>query len=322
MTVEKLASNLGKLLELIPKKPSKFTSDFPTSIAECFHKYMRRRTVNYISIFAVDYDQHGWVFPLFVNPCKLNLGRINTLLAQNSYFPIPLDKPNFNWVSIPNTCERFNAERRESVINFSFSYIEMFAANINNMRKYFLNHKLLENHDRQIKDIINCCKKGYWTACICSVFPLLDFVIRKIFKTKKLERDITYIVGIFKRAGFDFEAVDNLKPNQAIMKAVDQLVVDKTTPHEELIQNLNTVSEKTKNYGFIGVALSSFLYFSYEYYAYYRRDDLNTSTLNRHAILHGATNEYSTPENCVRLISFLYLTLELEPVLKIVLNEE
>jgi secreted Zn-dependent insulinase-like peptidase len=58
-----------------------------------------------------------------------------------------------------------------------------------------------------------------------------------------------------------------------------------------------------------------------KYYSFYRKEDVDKYSFNRHAIIHGANDNYYTKVNAVKLFTFLYLTLELEPVLKIVLNE-
>jgi hypothetical protein len=77
------------------------------------------------------------------------------------------------------------------------------------------------------------------------------------------------------------------------------------------------------DFGLIGPALSSFIRFANIYYSYYKEDAETEEgqSLNRHAILHGSINDFGTKENTVKLISFLYLTLELEDVLKILLEE-
>ena len=73
--------------------------------------------------------------------------------------------------------------------------------------------------------------------------------------------------------------------------------------------------------GLVGPALSSFLQFSHRYYGDYVTDLAPGDTLNRHAIIHGSRKGFATKENVVRLFTYLYLILELAPVLNILLQE-
>ena len=72
--------------------------------------------------------------------------------------------------------------------------------------------------------------------------------------------------------------------------------------------------------GLPGVALSSFLHFGAKYYDFYR-NDTKVVELNRHAIMHGANDAFANKVNCIKLFTYLYLMLEMEPVLRIVFNE-
>ncbi|ALL06224.1 hypothetical protein AQ505_12415 [Pedobacter sp. PACM 27299] len=74
--------------------------------------------------------------------------------------------------------------------------------------------------------------------------------------------------------------------------------------------------------GLAGIALSHFLHFSSHYYAYYRTEKHTANTLNRHGILHGANHNFGTKTNAIKLITYLYLALELEPELKILFKNK
>ncbi len=52
-----------------------------------------------------------------------------------------------------------------------------------------------------------------------------------------------------------------------------------------------------------------------------KEDGTDSSEINRHAILHGSINSFGTRFNVIKLITFLYLMLELEPVFKILFDE-
>jgi hypothetical protein len=77
------------------------------------------------------------------------------------------------------------------------------------------------------------------------------------------------------------------------------------------------------DFGLIGPALSSFIRFANIYYSYYKEDveAKEIQLLNRHAILHGSISEFGTKTNTVKLITFLYLMLELEDIFEILLAE-
>lgn len=78
------------------------------------------------------------------------------------------------------------------------------------------------------------------------------------------------------------------------------------------------------DFGIIGPALSSFIKFANIYYGYYIEENETEevqSLINRHAILHGAISNFGNKVNAVKLITFLYLMLELEDVFNILLEE-
>jgi hypothetical protein len=180
-----------------------------------------------------------------------------------------------------------------------------------------MSNDLLAAKKTILKDIFETFENKNYAACICTLYPLLDFVTREYFKTNKLDKDITSINGLFKAAGFDINKIDNLKPGAASSKAM-QLMLNKKISHQEM-SNMS-LKEESK-LGYPGIALSSFLHFSLKYYGHYRKDGKESDFLNRHAIVHGATVDYANKINAVKLFTYLYLMLELEPVLKIVFEE-
>ena len=147
----------------------------------------------------------------------------------------------------------------------------------------------------------------------------LDFLTREVFNTNKLGRDITSINKIFKDAGYTLDDIDNLKPAGKAVKLNELLRQKKLTTDEYHDIMKNGFAEDTK-LGLSGVALSSFLHFGAIYYDFYR-NDTKVVELNRHAIMHGANDAFANKVNCVKLFTYLYLMLEMEPVLRIVFNE-
>lgn len=109
--------------------------------------------------------------------------------------------------------------------------------------------------------------------------------------------------------------LDNLKPGAATVKALNAVWEEKIDWKDWQV----LAAKHEYNLGFPGIALSSFLHFSYQYYDYHRSDTNTSKTLNRHAIIHGADNQFGTKVNNIKLFTYLYLMLE--PVLKIIFSE-
>jgi len=65
MESKKLQNNIEKLGKLIPLKPVQHTDDYPKSIADCLHKYLRQSTLWDIQAAAWIYESKGWSLPLY-----------------------------------------------------------------------------------------------------------------------------------------------------------------------------------------------------------------------------------------------------------------
>jgi hypothetical protein len=166
---------------------------------------------------------------------------------------------------------------------------------------------ILKDKAYLIDNIRTCYKKGLWYACIVASFPLLDFLCRKYFNIKKLEKDITAMVATFKAAGITSR---DLKSGYIAW----DIAKERGISSDEATQS---------DLRLIGIGLGSFLDFSAIYYAYYRKDS-GGSELNRHAILHCASvsSDLWTQDNALKLLTFIDLTLRLEKPLCMLLKEE
>jgi hypothetical protein len=333
---------------MIPKKPESHTSDFPVNIAESLKKYLRMSTICIMRNAVWFYDSKNWPMPLYINPDNINIGALHEsmLIRLNmkddfkhfdifANLQVGKNKPHelnlgyakihrlirfrkrkklkyYDWLIPPILCHFYK------VTNLDDFNVELFEVNYKYYKKKLLSNNLLHAKHSILKDIFQTFENKNYAACICTLYPLLDFVTREYFKTNKLGKDLTSVNGLFKAAGFGLNDIDNLKPGAATAKAM-QLVMAKKITFEEMV----SISKKLEpELGFAGIALSSFLHFSTKYYDYYRSDDSsNNSIFNRHAIIHGASNDYANKINAVKLFTYLYLMLELEPVLKIVFNE-
>lgn len=347
MDAKKLKVNLEKLKSIIPTKPSLHTDDYPKSIEESLHKYLRQRTICVMRPACWIYDKYNWPLPLYVDPKNIKIGYMSefmfTKLDMNSFryfdmfssFQITKNQPYemkprfilrimwllryrkrrkleyYDWFIVPILCHFFK------VINIDDFNIQLFEVNYSYFQLKILENKLLIDKKELMVEIFDNFKRGNYASCICTLYPIIDFLTRQYFETTKFDKDITSVNAMFKAAGFSLTEIDNLKPGAATHK-FHNLVYEKKITWEQA----NVLSEKNEyNLGFPGVALSSFLHFSFQYYQYHRADSAQTNHLNRHAILHGSSNDYGTKLNAIKLFTYLFLMLELEPVLKIVFNE-
>lgn len=347
MEPNKLHANFEKLRAMIPKKPEHHTDDFPVSIAESLNKYLRMRTICIMRNAVWFYDSKNWPMPLYVNPDNIKIGALHDCmfikLGMNDFryfdtfggIQIAKNKPHelgpvsyakfyrairfrkrkkliyFDWLIPPILCHFFK------ITNLDDFNVELFEVNYKYYKKKVMSNDILGEKSEILKDIFQTFENKNYAACICTLYPLLDFVTREYFKTNKLDKDITSINGLFKAAGFGLNDIDNLKPGAATAKAM-HLMMEKKITHDEMME-MSAKSEA--RLGFAGIALSSFLHFGGKYYEFYRKDNSNGDYLNRHAIIHGASNDYANKVNAVKLFTYLYLMLELEPVLKIVFEE-
>lgn len=193
---------------------------------------------------------------------------------------------------------------------------KVFLANSKYAFQKLMSHPLLQAKGPIIKSIIRTYKKGDWVACISTMFPLIDFIARKLLKTKNLGIDVSRICKLFEQNGFSLATADHLMPHFTFVSSFKEGEIFLSKERLEWFDKMNE-----NDFGLIGPALSSFIRFSNIYYSYYKEDKEETVLLNRHAILHGSISGFGTEANTVKLFTFLYLFLELEPVFEILLAE-
>lgn len=310
---EKLAINFENLRNNIPQKPEYYTPDHPKSVKEALKSYSNRRSVNSFETCTHAYNVENWPLPLWFDPQNKKIGFWNSLYFKkyNSLLfkrkSIRLNDFGFLWIPIIN-----KIIYKQSIDD---SVIEAFNANITYIQNRLLSNVTLQSKSLILKDIFRCYRKKYWISCISTLFPLIDYVSRKILKTKDLRTDVKKICKLFEGIGFSIETVDNLMPHITSVVAFHN---DKLTLEEKL-----QFQQEIGNYqlGIIGPALSSFLRFANNYYRYYTEDKGEIGIMNRHAILHGSVNEYGTQANSIKLLTFLFLFIELEPIFEILLDE-
>ena len=301
MTPEKLKANLQKLKDQIARKPSVYTSEYAKTINESFEKYINTRSLDLIVVINEGFIEFDWPFPVYIQNNKLANRKMYILLIAMLVPKYIKDKIVF-WK--PSEAKKEKELKlltnRYMCRHFYFCKKEIFSS--------WKSNPIFSGKHYIIDNIYKTYSKGYWYSCMTSSFPLLDFLCRKYFNTKKLGRDITLIVSMFKKAGITSR---DTMPGRVAWEVAKERGED--------------VQEATeKDLRLVGVALSSFLNFADIYYAYYRNSDFkSTETINRHAIIHGADYQEDiwTKENATKILIFLDLTLSLEPVFNILLNE-
>ena len=311
---EKLVSNLNILRNKIPQKPDIYTSDHPISIKEALEKYSRQRTVHLVETFTYTFNNENWPLPLWFDPKNIRVGFWNKLYYKRYHKSMFKKKyigfKDFHYLCVPSINNIFFKQSIDE------SLIEAFDVNITYIQNQLESNVTLQSKSFILKDIFRCYKKKYWISCISTLFPLLDYVTRKLLKTKNLRTDIKTICKLFEEIGFSIETVDYLMPHITLVNAFFHSEL--TWEEKQELQN-KIIDNK---FGLIGPALSSFLRFANSYYSYYSEDKGEPIIFNRHAILHGSINEYGTQVNAIKLLTFLYLFLELEPIFEILLDED
>jgi hypothetical protein len=328
ITKEKLEINLNRLREIIPIRPKVYTKDHPISIGEALHKYSNRRSVNGFEICVMNLDKNNWPLPLWFDPNNIKVGILNKLFyrRQFSSWKTPFTKnkkfkgfKDFDYLWVPVLNEFFFKKDTDTTLAEAFNVNKKF------VERKLKSNVLLQSKSATIEEIFKTYRKGFWISCINTIFPLLDYITRRLLKTTNLSVDVMKICKLFEQNGFSDETVDYLMPHVTFVKVMEQ--VESTGSGNRRLGFIDVINEvKTKTNGYnlsiIGPALSSFLRFANQYYGYYKDDQGDACIINRHAILHGAISLSANKISAIKLITFMYLFLELEPVFKVLLDEE
>lgn len=317
VTQEILATNLEILRNTIPKKPATFVADYPKSISEGLFKYSNQRSVNALSQNTNSLNKLNWPLPLWVNPDDIKIGYWN--LKAYKKFHNSWDKRikfrkfiGFDWLWVPVLGNTFSNHKIDTMLP------EVFDVNVKYIRRKLIENRLLATKEIIIIEFFEIYKSRHYSACISTLFPLVDFVIRKILKTNSLTTSVNKICNLFKECGFDVSRVDHLMPSAALQNFIYADNIDQYAKNLQSPKFHQFAGELDKyNFGIIGPALSSFLLFSNNYYGYYKEDINETNILNRHAILHGSVNSFNNKINAIKLLTYFYLILELEPVFQL-----
>ena len=298
MTPDKLKANFQKLKNEIKRKPLLYTSDYATTIPESFEKYTKTSSINLIVSLNEMLIEFDWPFPTYIQNDKSankKMFILLTIIVVSEY----MKEKIFFWKDTKIKEKHI----KQYLDKFIYRHFSLCKKNIFSSWK---NDSIFSDKHYIIDNIHNTYSKGYWYACITSTLPLLDFLCRKYFNVKNLDRDITYIVSMFRQAEI---SVKDTKPGYIAWEVAKE-------------KGENIQKATSKDLRLVGIALSSFLNFAEIYYKFYRNDSKAMDKINRHAIIHCAANQNIwTKENATKILIFLDLTLSLKPVFTILLNE-
>lgn len=336
ITPERFSSNFQYLQTLIPTKPIEYTPEYPDNVNDSFKLYLRQSALNLLQTTTMSYIDEEWPLPMWFDPNHIRIGFINRL-NYNKFSQSFTDKksPILDWYTpysrvikymgkIPNKTPIWDyllfpfINKHFFNQDFSESMVVAFDCNFKYIERKISGNPTLYDKKAIIHDVFVTYKKGLYIGSITTIFPLLDYVARRFLKVKKLNKDVRGICKLFESCGYGFSNADHLMSFAASMR-----VMGKVYEENGSIKGWGEATEKIKetNLGMIGPLLSSFLKFANSYYSHFQdENDKPPNTLNRHGILHGSITSFGTKVNVVKLITFLYLFLELEPVFEILMD--
>lgn len=312
MTEEKLKINLAKLRTLIARKPKEYTPEYALTFSESFQYYTNTSTINFLVSNNEVLFERGWPYPSYLyRETEKYTSSIALRFELLNFFGMLYFKNLYK-----NLKKRIFGSSKESKEEID---LEGFYRHIDNSQlRAFDNNKtkifnswrknpIFQDKEAVIDQIEVCYAKKLWISCISTSFPLLDYIIRKYFNTRKIDRDVNHLLGIFKAAGITSA---HLKPGFGGREVYEQ-----GFPRPNIKEDLRL----------IGVGLSSFVDTASVYYGYHRKDFIAPNSdypLNRHAVIHSSSSDFNSKENAVKLLTFIDLTLDLEGTFKILLKED
>lgn len=311
-----LRERIRLLSNLVARKPATYTPEWATTVDEAFTLYTRTSTVNLlqsVNVLLIDLD---WPFPAYLdlrtefdrihkNFRSIErgwLGTIEVLFHGPSFALTVLGISIANLrgkIELRNTLEERERANRAMTQFFRMHQDEIF----NDLQKA----RVLQSSRLILKDIERAYEKEMWAACITTTVPLLDSVVRAFFHTDRINVTIQTL-----RDAFFHEArlqPKDLMPGYAVWDGARDAATGNTLA--------KSVEEDLR---LPGIYLSSFFEFAGRYYQWYASgNSCQDGTLNRHAIMHGAFDHWTEP-NAVRMLTFLDLTIRLEPALRLLMH--
>jgi hypothetical protein len=298
-----LPENIRYLATQIARKPPEYTHEWASTVDEAFSKYTNTRTVNLILSWSNVLAEAGWPFPGFLSLREETaVSRLPRITKWNILCALLRGGPILYAPLIAAAVGANGHARAKSVDG-----VMTLAFNRHNRRtfNYWLSRRLLRHKATLVRQIRTSYRRGLFATCMPAVLALLDFVIRDYFQSDRLNVSVQTLRDGLTKAGL---SSDHLKPGFGVWDLAEQTNERPILPSKDSDLRLP------------GVLLASFVQFASSYYAWYRvAGARSTGMINRHAIMHCATDYWTAP-NATKLLTFFDLALRLERPLRILIH--
>jgi hypothetical protein len=305
-----LPDRIRLLSRLIARKPPRFTSEWASSIEQAFTHYTRTSTVNLFQRVNECLIELDWPFPAYLD-LKGELQRIARENKPKRWKWIWNIETSWRGPSLPLLVVAAGMTPAKGLDKnpLDEGMTGLFRRNDAEVFRALRQASILQPKLQIIKEVELAYRRRMWAACISTTVPLLDFAMRAYFQTEKLNVSLQVL-----RDAFFNEA--KLRPKD-LMPGI--AIWDGHVDPEKGNTFAKSLNEDLR---LPGIYLSSFFEFADRYYGWYSSADKTPRTaLNRHAIMH-CSSEYWAEPNAVRILTFLDLTLRVEPVLKVLIRGE
>jgi hypothetical protein len=296
-----LPEHIRLLSRLIARKPPTYTAEWASSIEQAFNLYTNTRTVNLFQSMNQLLIEYEWPFPAYID-LRAELHRIELdgvdLMKRPRWlkFRTLLGQANIVSLLLSAAFDPAVKERIDKVMK------NLFDRQATAIFRELATSETLRQKERIILELRQAYRRKMWATCITTAMPLLDFLMRAYFETKKINVTIQVLRDAFIREA-------ELKPKDL-------------TPGTAFLHGQPLSKSIEEDLRLPGIYLSSFFEFADRYYEWYKSSEASPRTpLNRHAIMH-CSSEYWTHANAVRILTFLDLTVRLAPALKILIRGE
>ncbi|MBZ5668259.1 MAG: hypothetical protein LAO04_00810 [Acidobacteriia bacterium] len=300
-----LPANIKFLASQIARKPAAFTPEWASTADEAFSLYTRTSTVNLVLALNEVIADFDWPFPGYANLRRELGGNEHSALKSRLRFLINIFSRDCSLFSSAVIAGVTSGKEKARAL-FDARMVRLFRRNAKSVFRYWHDHPLLVSRRVVVGDLKRCYEKELWAACVPTVLPLLDLVMRAYFGSDKLRLSIQTLRDAFKAAKI---LPKDLKPGRAVWNGRRE-----PTSGNALVATLE------EDLRLPGVFLSSFVEFANTYYSWYTVTSTSpSSTLNRHAVMHCAS-EYWNEINATKSFTFFDLTLRIEKPLRILIH--
>lgn len=229
ITKEKLSDNLDILRNTIPKKPKIYTSDHPKNIKEALYKYSNRRSVHGMEMCALDFHRNNWPLTLWYDPENIKVGFWNKLFYKKWYNSFR-KTANKNHSKKKKRFKKFKdyeyfwipfLNKHHFKRGYDTSIVAVFEVNKKYILSRLTSNHIIESKKNAISEIFSSLEKKLWQSSINTIFPIIDYVARKLLNTTRLNFDVSKICKLFEQNGFSVENLDYLMPHAAFVNAMD-----------------------------------------------------------------------------------------------------